>query len=870
MELLERDLQLETLRATLEEAAGGSGRSEARGKVLLVSGEAGIGKTTLVESFAAQYCSPGQVFFGECDALFTPRPLGPLHDIARQAYPDLLELLNSGGGWLPVASALLEHLQRGASTKVLVIEDAHWADEATLDLLKYLGRRIHQVQALLILTYRDDELGPQHPLRLLIGDLPARSTARLTLTRLSEEAVRGLASRYGKEYAGIYSATGGNPFFVTEVLASEQAGVPDTVRDAVLGRAARLSMPARRVLELASIVPGGVERWLIEAMLHPDEGSVMECVERGLLRATDEGFAFRHELARRAIEGSLTTPGAVELHRRVLLIYSREGKGVPLARLVHHATNAKDREAVLRLAPRAARQAGAAGAHREAAAHYATALDYADAPDERVELLENRSFECYLTGAIGEAIEARIEATRIRQDARQMEKAGDDTRWLSRLYWFKGDRKKAEVYAREAVEILEPLEPGHALAMAYSNLSQLYVLADRFQEARLWGERTLKLAERLGATDIVVHALTSTGTAEMIMSGTEKRATVERALAMSLRHEMHDHAGRAYANLISQFVQEHDYEMAARYLSEGIAYTEARDLDSYSVYLHGWRARYCFERGMWQEAEEEAGAVVRAQSGGLVIPIPALIVLGHLKVRRGEADGQDLLDTARELAMPTGELQRIGPLAVARAEAAWWQGDAVRCKEEAQIGYEFAITGADRWALGALAYWLRRAGGLERIPETIPDAYRLMIEGRWREAALEWERVGCPYEQAIALAQGDDEAGLEALGIFERLGAVPAMRDLKRRLRLTGVKGIPRGPRPTTRTDSYGLTAREREVLALIEQGLSNAEIGERISISAKTVDHHVSAVLRKLNARNRSEAAEIVRRMGVEGVDLL
>src|SRR4029079_9131292 len=198
-------------------------------KVLLVSGEAGIGKTTLVESFAAQYCSPGQVFFGECDALFTPRPLGPLHDIARQAYPDLLELLNSGGGWLPIATALLEHLEKSASTRVLVIEDAHWADEATLDLLKFLGRRIHQVRALLILTYRDDELGPQHPLRLLLGDLPARSTTRLALAPLSEEAVLRLAGGYGRPASGIYSATGGNPFFVTEVLASEQAGVPDTV-----------------------------------------------------------------------------------------------------------------------------------------------------------------------------------------------------------------------------------------------------------------------------------------------------------------------------------------------------------------------------------------------------------------------------------------------------------------------------------------------------------------------------------------------------------------------------------------------------------------------------------------------------------------
>lgn len=840
---------------------------------MLISGEAGIGKTSLVESFEARYCATGQVLYGACDALFTPRPLGPLHDIARQAYPDLLALLNSGGGWLPVASALLEHLENSTSTTVLVIEDAHWADEATLDLLKFLARRIHQVRALLILTYRDDEIGPRHPLRLLLGDLPARSTTRIALAPLSEDAVRWLALRYGRLASGIYSATGGNPFFVTEVLATEQTSVPDTVRDAVLGRAARLSMPALRVLELASVVPGAIEPWLLEAVLHPDEESLEECVERGLLRATDNGFSFRHELARRAVEDSLSMAAAMDWHRCILLAYTNGGREGPLARLVHHAGHARDREAVLRFAPLAARQAGVAGAHREAAAHYATALSYADAPaqmgtslssEEKAELLESKSFESYLTGAIGEAIEARTEATKIRLDARQMEKAGDDTRWLSRLYWFTGDKKAADQGAQEAVAILEPLGPGHALGMAYSNLAQLYMLADHYSEAKSWGERAYSLAEQLGANDILVHSLTTIGTVEMELGGAAVRSTLEKALAMALQYEMHDHAGRAYANLCSQAVQERDYELAARYLAEAIAYTEARDLDSYSAYLHGWRARYHFEQGRWREAEEGATETLRAQRGGSVIPIPALIVMGHLKVRRGEAGADELLDTARDLALSTEELQRIGPVAVARAEAAWWQGDAARCVEEARIGYVWANPDADHWVLGELVYWMWRAGGLEEIPDRTPRPYKLLIAGRWKEAAREWERIGCPYEQAMVLAQGDHEAALQALQIFERLGAVPAIRDLKRRMRATGVKGIPRGPRPTTRTDQHGLTAREQEVLALIEQGLSNAEIGERMSISAKTVDHHVSAVLGKLNARNRSEAADMARRAGI------
>jgi DNA-binding CsgD family transcriptional regulator/tetratricopeptide (TPR) repeat protein len=858
MELLERESDLEALRAALQEASSGHERSG--GRVFLISGEAGIGKSTLVESFATQYCPPGQVLYGACDALFTPRPLGPMHDIARQAYPDLLNLLNSGSGWLPVASAFLERLHTGESTTVVVVEDAHWADEATLDLLKFLGRRIHHARALLILTYRDDELGPQHPLRFLLGDLPVRTTTRLVLSPLSEAAVTSLAGRAGRPASGIYQTTGGNPFFVTEVLANDQAGVPDTVRDTVLGRASRLSAPARRVLDLASVVPGAIEQWLVKAVLDPDAHAIRECVERGLLRVSDDGLAFRHELARRAIEGALSTSNLKELHAQVLRACMEAGADVSLARLVHHAAHAGDRAALLRFAPLAARQASTAGAHREAAAHYATALRYAAgaAAEERAELLEGRSFECYLTGAIDEAIQAREEATEIRRHAGQQEKAGDDTRWLSRLYWWGGHRQEAERYADEALALLEPLEPGEALAMAYSNRSQLHMLADELEEAKRWGLPAYELAERLGATEIVVHALNNIGTVEMKAGGIRERATSEKALSLARQYEMHDHAGRAYANLSSIAVQDHEYDLGGRYLNEGIAYTAARDLDSYGVYLRGWRARFHFEQGRWREAEEDATETIQANRGASVIPIPALIVLGHLGVRRGNREGRGFLDTARELAMPTGELQRIGPLAVARAEGAWWDGDAARCLVEARVGYELALAGNDSWILGALAYWMWRAGGLAEAPERAPMPFKQMIGGQWREAAAQWQRIGCPYEQALSLAQGDEAAQLQALEIFERLGAGPALNDLRHSLRALGVRGIPRGPRPTTRANRFGLTAREIEVLALIERGLSNADIGVRMSISPKTVDHHVSSILAKLHAHNRSEAAAI------------
>ena len=257
MDLLERENFFQQLQDTLAEVTHGPGR------VALVSGEAGIGKTSLVEQFAETAKNACRVLWGACDALFTPRPLGPLHDIALQIRGDLLTLLAEEAPRATIFSAVFEELQSQSPT-VLVFEDVHWADEATLDLLKFLGRRIHKLNALLVVTYRDDEVQADHPLRLVLGDLPRQSVKRLRLSPLSEIAVGQLAEREGKRIEDLHTVTGGNPFFITEVLASNGPGVPVNISDAVLSRVARLSTEASALVEFVSVVPARAELWLLD------------------------------------------------------------------------------------------------------------------------------------------------------------------------------------------------------------------------------------------------------------------------------------------------------------------------------------------------------------------------------------------------------------------------------------------------------------------------------------------------------------------------------------------------------------------------------------------------------------------------------
>jgi predicted ATPase len=371
-ELLERTRHLAALAELLEAVVRTS-----EGTLVLIGGEAGVGKTTVLQRFCTELGGSTRILWGACDPLFTPRPLGPFLDIAGNAGGELERLLRTSPAPHEVVTALMHELEKPS---VVVLEDLHWADEATLDVLQLLARRVGAVPALVLASYRDDELDRAHPLRVAIGELvTAGALERMKVEPLSELAVAELAAPHSVDAGELYRRTLGNPFFVNEILASGDREVPPTVQDAVLARAGRLGTASREVLDAVAVVPPQAELWLLERLVPHTAGALDECLASGILVAAPGEVAFRHELARLAVEESLPHHRVLALHRIALATLADPPDSTPdLARLAHHAERAGDAESVLRFAPAAAERAATLGAHREAAAQYARALRFAD------------------------------------------------------------------------------------------------------------------------------------------------------------------------------------------------------------------------------------------------------------------------------------------------------------------------------------------------------------------------------------------------------------------------------------------------------------------------------------------------------------
>lgn len=854
-ELFERASELDALTAMLK-AVGDTGC----GELALVYGEAGIGKTALVRRFSEDAGASARVLWGKCEQLFTPRPLGPLLDIAESVGGQLAATLDREGTPHDVASALVDVLLAG-STTIVVLEDMHLADEATLDVLRVLGSRASGLRALIVVTYRDDALDRWHPLRLVVAEVAgAAPVVRVKLPRLSADAVQRMAADQGVLGDEVFLRTSGNPFFVTEALAAGDEQIPESVRDAVLGRAARLGLGARRLLDSVAVAGPRGQLWLLRALAPGDIEFLEETIASGIVHADHSTVSFRHELARLAIENSVPAPRRQALHRQALeLLSARQDSAADPSRLAHHAAAIGDAEVVLDFAPLAAVQASRVGAHRQAAVHYRSALRFAEyiPLDARAMLSTGCAHECFLVVQFQEALEAQREALSCYEQLGDSRQRGSALTFLAHLLWQTGSLPQALAAVESALTLLQA--PDGERADACCEMARLQLAAENPAAALIWARRAQMIAAELDDGARRIGALQTVGWVEFFIGKPGGLERLVESLQMAERAGIDWLTVTACVIIVRTASRRRDWETAAQYIERGLERCSLGDYDVYRYYLLSWRSKVLLAAGRWSEAADVAHIC-------LADPCPfarihALVALGLVRARRGDPDAWVPLDEALALAAPRHELQWIAPVAVARAEAAWLEGR----PEDAVAETECAVGDASgTWWSAGLAYWRWRAGLDEPIPDVGEESYRAEMAGEWANGSERWQAIDSPYEAALALLNADEEQPLRrAHEQLMALGAGPAAAMAVRRLRECGAH-VARGPRTDTRQNPGGLTTRELDVIALLAEGLRNGEIAGRLTVSERTVDHHVSAILSKLDVQTRGEAGAEAVRLGL------
>jgi DNA-binding CsgD family transcriptional regulator/tetratricopeptide (TPR) repeat protein len=840
--LLERGAELDLL----EQLAGGPGCA------VFVGGEAGIGKSSLIRALRESVADRAAFLIGACEPLSVPVPLGPLRELLESA----------GGGELDgrdrlVLARTLHDALAGRAPAVAVIEDIHWADPTTLDVIQLLVRRLEGSRVTMIATYRDDEVEANRELGRLLGGVASNPAANWILLRpLSEEAVRELAQPAGVDPLELARVTGGNPFLVVESI-NANTRLPGTVRAAALARAGRLSSEARRVVEAGAVIGQRFAPSVLQAVM-PDSGSaVEEALARGVMVGEGTMLGFRHELIREAIEDSISPFRRAELHARVVAALA--GAGVN-ARLAHHAELAGMTEAACRYAVAAAGEAERVGAMREVHLQLARALrlDGGLSEDERFELLLRATVAANFSSMrLEDAVETAEEAVRL---ARDPVKEGRAQQALALALWSLDRLHEAERAAARAIAVLEPTEEVAELARAHA--THIRMVATSFDPAAAIaaGARALELADRAGLEEIKIDIAISIGLARGHRGDPEALTLLENASRVAREAGLAVRTVRSYVNQVYVGVLLREHAFVDAKVREGLELFDEYQTTIPGNALQFYRARSLLDRGRWDEA---LAVVTRTDWEFAAETQTARAIDGLVGSRRGESGSEVVLAHAWEELRTVPESSRHGMVRVALVEAAWLRGDhreASRLARDAlasPVSHHFARPAAD------LSLWARRLGLEVQVPANAPEPVRLELAGDWRRAIDAWHEVEAPYEAALAALPGDERAARDALAALKRLGARGAVRAFSREREALGARAQ-RGPRHSTLANPAGLTRREQEVLEQLATGATNAGIAAALCVSERTVAHHVSAILLKLGTSNRLAA---VQRAGAQGL---
>ncbi len=845
--LLEREGELATLIGLVDDL-GTDG-----GKVVLIRGEAGIGKSALVEAFVGSLDRRTQVISGACDDLFIPQALGPFWDMAR-AEPLLREPLYAGDR-PRLVEALISLISRPDRPSVVVIEDTHWADEGTFDAIRYIGRRIARTNGILLLTYRDGEVDYDHPLRGVVGDLPPGDVVRLQLGGLSLAAVTQLVGEAGIDAGDTYRATRGNPLLVAEMGVAAQGGIPGSLQDSLLGRLRRLTTGSQEMLKLLSVIPEPIPSVDAQRLPGVDSDRLDECITRGFIEVEAGRVSFRHDLIRRAVEASLAEH---ERRAKFAAVLAGLPEETHPCLLIHCAREVEDVDRLIDLAPRSARYAATTGSHQQAAEDFREVgphLALID-PHERAPLLDEWAREEFLVDDIEEALRLNELAGDLYHELDDRGAVSRALAWRAHYLENSGRREAAMDAARAAVAALGEAATGADLANALEVNAYLQMMAGNVTAVRDLVARALEAGGPDIDETVRIRSLNHRGIVDNIANYPKGRRSLDEARKRAETAGQWFEECRALLNHAWAAAEARDVTVALDYARRGIASAERHELPILEAYVSALYARALEMAGRWHEAADIARGLLDAASITRMVALP---VIGTIDLRRGRPETETLLAEAWEIASATGEVQRTSPAAMAIGEQAWLTGTPLVGSEDLVRAMHDALELGFSWSPGAIAVWLWRCDLLDEAPHRIAAPYRASIEGRARDAAATWERLGIPYERALALSDGDVPDQLEALELLETLGATAVAAKLRKTLRDRGVT-VTRGKGKATRGNEAGLTARQAEVLRLLGRGMSNTQIADELFVSPRTVENHVAAVLDKLDVSSRSEAVERAR----------